>query len=143
MLPRRLAEVTNDGGVEGLVSFALPEGVGGLHEQVFERERRVGGSHAMRAGEARRSGIEAGGEQQSFAQRFVGSTGVRQLRRDSRLADVVGRGAETHERPVDAKVCVRERVNEPSGDVVDEDEVRDEPRWSALGFEQLEHPRWK
>lgn len=97
----------------------------------------------MRAGEARRSGIEAGGEQQSFAQRFVGSTGVRQLRRDSRLADVVGRGAETHERPVDAKVCVRERVNEPSGDVVDEDEVRDEPRWSALGFEQLEHPRWK
>lgn len=73
MLPGGLTEVTNDGGLEPFVSFALPERVGGLHEQVFEGERRVIRSEAMGSCEPGGVGSEASGEQERFSDCFVGS----------------------------------------------------------------------
>lgn len=130
----RLAEVTNDGGLEALVAFALPQGVGGLHEQVFQRER---------SGEPRRGRVEAGVEQHRLSQGFVGSTRLREFGGSSRFPEVVGRSAETNEVPVDTKLRLASRAKQPNGDVVYEREVSDEPRRSALLFEQLEHAWWK
>lgn len=143
VLPARLAEVTNDGCVEALVSFALPQRVGGLHEQVFERERRVIGSEAVRAGEPRRGGVEAGVEQERFSHRFVRSTRLRKFGGNTRFPDVMGRGAEPNELAVDTKMRAAERAKQPKGDLVHEREVSDESSGSALCFEQLEHAWWK
>ncbi len=131
----------NDGGVEVLVSFASPERVGGLHEQVFEGERGVVSSDAMRAREPRRGGVKAGIEEERLSHGFVRAAGLRELAEDSRLSDVMRGGAEPHARPVDAEVWLS--AKEPSGDVVNQCEVRNEPRWSSLLFEQFEHAGWK
>lgn len=133
--------MTNDGGVEVLVSFASPERVGGLHEQVFEGERGVVSRDAVRAREPRRGDVEPGLAQERFSQCFVRATGLREFGEDSRLPDVMRGRAEPHACPVDAEVWLS--AKEPNGDVVHQCEVRNEPRWSSLLFEQLEHTGWK
>ena len=106
-LPCGLTEVTNDGGVEALVSFALPERVGGLHEQVFEGERRVIRSEAMGSCEPGGVGSEASGEQERFSDCFVGSARLGQLGRDARLSDVMSCGPKPNELAVEGKAVCR------------------------------------
>lgn len=128
VLPGGLTEVTNDGGLEPFVSFALPERVGGLHEQVFEGERRVIRSEAMGSCEPGGVGSEASGEQERFSDCFVGSARLGQLGRNARLPEVVGCGAEPNELAVEGKARLPERAKEPNGDIVHEGEVSNEPR---------------
>lgn len=141
--PRGLTEVPNDGGVEALVSSALPQGVGGLHQQVFEGERRVVGRNPVRVREPCGGGVEAGLEQQRLSHRFVRSTRLRELGADSRLSDVMRGRAEPHELAIDLHLRLAKRTKQPNGDVVHEREVGDEPWWRALLLEQLEHTGWK